>query len=410
MHARAAVLAAFGGLAIGVFSGISAAQTCTGWFPPDPTAGPLGTVNAITTFDPDGEGPLPEWIIFGGRFTVAGDVISPNVVAWDGAQFIPLPGLNGEVWSLKVFDADGGGPLPPRLYAGGSFGQPSSGFSVWNGESWQSTGANFLGQATVFTMEVYDEDGVGPNPPRLFLGGIFSIAPVTSAFNIARFDGTQLSSLPTGWFSGFLQYVHEMEVFDFDADGPEEPRLVLVGTFSFVQTPPLNNLNGIVTWNGQQFASLGSGLGVNNASSAALPAPRGILGFDPDRNGTAPPVLVAGNITPLLWGGTQTGWSPAEPPRHGRPCRNSGSSFHMCAPEKLSQSFWPSAASASTAVPTRYMLSLIRFRPARPGLSRPARRSVSASPPSSTQTAMARVAWNSSSAAWMLNFHLRPRH
>lgn len=48
---------------------------------------PFSSVNQATRWDPDGDGPLPAWLVLGGRFTRAANVNSMSVVAWDGGQW-----------------------------------------------------------------------------------------------------------------------------------------------------------------------------------------------------------------------------------------------------------------------------------------------------------------------------------
>jgi len=73
-----------------------------------------GSINALTVFD-DGGGPA---LYAGGDFTIAGGVAASHIAKWDGSSWSPLgSGMNLAVWALTVFD-DGGGRA---LYAGGPF-------------------------------------------------------------------------------------------------------------------------------------------------------------------------------------------------------------------------------------------------------------------------------------------------
>src|SRR5436190_18117419 len=60
---------------------------CGEWFPGDGIPGVNGSVYAVTTWDPDGAGPLFQWMVIGGTFTYAGDALVANIAAWDGQHW-----------------------------------------------------------------------------------------------------------------------------------------------------------------------------------------------------------------------------------------------------------------------------------------------------------------------------------
>jgi hypothetical protein len=83
---------------------------------------------ALCTFDPDGPGPMPELLIAGGGFSMAGGIPARNIAAWDGAQWSALgPGTIGSVRALTVWNN--------TLVAGGEFyyagGLASPGMAFW---------------------------------------------------------------------------------------------------------------------------------------------------------------------------------------------------------------------------------------------------------------------------------------
>jgi hypothetical protein len=91
-------------------------------------AGLDGAVFAMTTFDPDGPGPMPELLIAGGGFSMAGGTPARNIAAWDGAQWSALgPGTIGSVRALTVWNN--------QLVVGGDFfsagGLVSPGMAFW---------------------------------------------------------------------------------------------------------------------------------------------------------------------------------------------------------------------------------------------------------------------------------------
>ncbi len=149
-------------------------------------------VNAMEVFD-DGSGPL---LYVGGEFSGAGGTSVTNLIAWDGSTWTSV-GTNGEVRALEVFD-DGTGPA---LYAGGSFtragGMASNGIAKWDGASWSALGTGVMEGAssgTVRALEVFD----GGSGAELYVGGGFDTAGGVAASRLARWDGTNWSTVGAG--------------------------------------------------------------------------------------------------------------------------------------------------------------------------------------------------------------------
>jgi hypothetical protein len=145
-------------------------------------------VFVLTVFDDDGDGPNPPALYAGGWFTMAGGVPANNIAKWDGTSWSPLgQGVNDQVWDLAVFDDDGPGPRPPALYVGGYFttagGQPANRLARWDGSSWEPVGGGINGD--VEALAVFDDDGAGPHLPALFVGGLFTVAGTQPSENIA---------------------------------------------------------------------------------------------------------------------------------------------------------------------------------------------------------------------------------
>ncbi|MBM4108323.1 MAG: hypothetical protein FJ255_05850 [Phycisphaerae bacterium] len=96
-------------------------------------AGTVGPVRALASYD-DGSGPA---LYAAGTITSAGGAPVAAIARWKNGRWTPLgPGLTGgSVETLAVFDDDGPGPIPPALYAGGTFthagGAPSPFLARW---------------------------------------------------------------------------------------------------------------------------------------------------------------------------------------------------------------------------------------------------------------------------------------
>lgn len=197
-------------------------QTGTG-----PT-GIVGTVHASVAWDPDGAGPLPTRIAYGGAFTVAGDVAVKNIASYDPstATWSALgSGMNDVVFDLGV--ATNG-----DLLAAGNFtiagGTPANFVARWNGSSWAALGAGTT-QPAVALLARSNGD----------------IAIATDA-TIQQWNGSAWSNIPTGPMIG-LRRLAELTNGD----------LVVGGNFGSVGG---NSAIDVARWNGTAWSQIGSGI------------------------------------------------------------------------------------------------------------------------------------------------------
>jgi hypothetical protein len=169
------------------------------------------TVNALAAFD-DGTGPV---LIAGGQFTTAGGVAAKQIAKWNGTQWFELGNGIGTPPNEPVralFD-DG------TLYAAGNFttagGAAANRVAKWDGTEWSALGSGII-NCGVVALTVFD-DAVFPLPPSLALyaGGQFTSAGGGPVSNIAKWNGTQWSSVG----SGVNGVVWALTVFD-DGTGP----------------------------------------------------------------------------------------------------------------------------------------------------------------------------------------------
>jgi len=262
---------------------------------------PLGTgldggidpfVSALTTFDPDGDGPQPPQLIAGGFFDTAGGVSTLFIACWDGNSWQPVgSGTNYAVLALTTFDQDGPGGQQPQLFAGGAFteagGYPANYIARWDGASWLPLGAGM--QDWVWSLTSIDPDGAGAQPLQLFAGGAFTEAGGVPANRIACWDG--VSWMPLG--SGMNDTVSGLTSFDPDGAGAQPSQLFAGGAFTEAGGVPANR---IACWDGMSWMPLGSGM--NGTVS-------GLTTFDPDGAGPQTSQLFAGG------GFTEAGGHPA---------------------------------------------------------------------------------------------------
>jgi trimeric autotransporter adhesin len=271
---------------------VSAEAGCSGafgWLPGFGLPGMNGSVSALTVFD-DGLGGGPA-LYAGGQFTMVDGVPTNRIARWDGTSWSYVGtgsenGVNNIVLALTVFDDGLGGG--PALVAGGLFttagGVSANRIAKWNGTSWSSLGtgsANGMSNS-VRALTVFD-DGSGGGP-ALYAGGDFTTAGGVPANRIAKWNGTSWSSLGTGSTNGVSSLVFALTVFD-DGSG-SGPALYAGGSFT---TAGGVSANRIAKWNGTSWSSLGTGSanGVNSAVYA-------LTVFDDGSGGG--PALVAGGI------------------------------------------------------------------------------------------------------------------
>lgn len=295
----------------------------------------------MKSFD-DGSGPK---LYVGGFFQTAPSLgivpDSDGLVAWNGTTWsgvggglTPIAGqLAPSVESLCVFN-DGSGLA---LYVIGTFsaagGLPANGFAKWDGTNWTSLGSGFSYQGSPPpwrpTMVVFD-DGTGP---ALYVGGQFDHVNGVAAEGIARWNGTSWSALPgvppNSHLAPRCMTVHQ------DSTGSS---LYLASWALIGQV-----WTQVLKWDGRGLTGLGGGVISGNAWI--------VQSFD-DGQGRGPAVYVGG-VSLSGFGGNLPGHNIArwygdcthrvDPLCFGDgtfapcPCANYGASLHGCANSASSQ-------------------------------------------------------------------------
>ena len=221
--------------------GGAASGQCPQWLPFDTTPPDMRFgATALTTWDPDGGGPLDGGLLAGGQ-----GVNSENIVTvWDGSAWQSLGGWDAAYDEVNDFAVFGG-----ELFGAAGYnttgGTPLDTIRRWDGAEWQGVGGGLdatWGYAYAYAATVFDGE--------LIVGGYFDRAGGNVAHRIARWDGSSWRSLGAGInnhnVSGF---VNTLAVYNGE--------LIAAGAF---QRAGGSLIEQIARWDGDDWRSLGTGI------------------------------------------------------------------------------------------------------------------------------------------------------
>lgn len=235
------------------------------------TWGPLGTgtngpIYATLEFeDSQGKG-----LIAAGSFWSAGGQSANNIARWDGTTWSPLHwGVDSSARALLLHD-DGTGE---QLYVGGMFfsaggNSAAANLARWNGTTWSALPSTVNGP--VYSLCAHD-DGSGP---ALFVSGDFLQAGVASASRVARWNGSTWAPLGAGLNSR----AWAMASFD-EGSGSN---LWVGGDFSTAGGQPAKL---VARWDGAQWHPMANDLGGSSVNALKV--------FD---DGSGPALYAAGSV------------------------------------------------------------------------------------------------------------------
>lgn len=196
-------------------------------------------------------------IIACGEFDRVGHASISGIMRWDGTGWLPLgTGLSGNIQNtppllfphqLYVFDGE--------LYVVGNFrfagDTEVNGIAKWNGTQWSSLGDGFNG--TVYSITEYNG--------AIYAGGSFSQSGNLNLNSIAKWDGTQWISPGFGFISpsaNDFTFVHTLEVIDdllYVAGGLKQ---ILFDDNTMV------SCGGIIAYDGQNIDTFNGGVAGND--------------------------------------------------------------------------------------------------------------------------------------------------
>lgn len=158
---------------------------------------------AAVAHDFDGDGPQTPQIVVGGRFSRAGGVPARSVARFDGQNWFPLGNdgpyaLGPNFTDLASFDPDGAGPAAPILFGkrqdiGQGTTQPQ--IVRWDGTQWVTTGHAVKVNKLLSGFIEVDHDGPGPEPSRLYtVGGSLAYWNGSGWTNVVNDVGQSIAS------------------------------------------------------------------------------------------------------------------------------------------------------------------------------------------------------------------------
>jgi trimeric autotransporter adhesin len=240
-------------------TGFAARWDGVGWNLMGPGCGADGSVESIAP-GRDASGAIQFYA--GGNFWSASCAIANYVAAYDGNKWIPLGGgMNQGVKAVASVRDSLGNVL---VYAGGSFtvagAASTKHVAMWDGVQWSALSGGISGAVNTLASCCSPSGSV-----NLYAGGSFTSAGYHAASNIARWDGSDWSSLGDG-LNGTVQVI---------ALSPDGSTLYAGGSFTTAGGQPANH---IAMWDGVSWHPLGDGVSGTVQDITIASGPQGIAG------------------------------------------------------------------------------------------------------------------------------------
>jgi hypothetical protein len=191
----------------------------------------------------------------GGAFTQAGGVEVNRVANWTGSEWASLGvgasnGVNSSVNAIAVAGSN--------IYVGGYFteagGEPANYVARWNGSVWESLGSGIGDGINLSVVQALAVSG-----GDVYVGGVFARAGDVAVNNIARWSGSNWSSVGAGMENGVDSAVNALAVVNND--------LYVGGFFTYAGSLQARQ---VARWNGSAWASLSNGISMAGAVYPAI--------------------------------------------------------------------------------------------------------------------------------------------
>ncbi len=198
----------------------------------------------------------------GGSFTNVGGVLCTNLVIWNGSSWVAWGNANDVVRDVI---SDG-----VNVYVSGDFtnvsGVAASRIAKWNGVAWSALGEGVKGfgvsAAPSISRMAFGSDG------RLYVAGNFNILGSAGASHVGAWDGTNWFGLGGKASKGMTHFLGSVQ--SLLAVGTN---LYAGGVFTEAGDLVVNS---IARWNGTNWSTLGSGL-TGTFTTGVAPSGRGLL-------------------------------------------------------------------------------------------------------------------------------------
>lgn len=234
-----------------------AAQCGTQWLAGEGVPGVDGLVTSLTVWDEDGAGPLPQRLVLAGDFRLAGGALATRIAAYEpvsGAWASLGGGVDGQVSALTTTPNG-------DLIAGGYFrtagSVAASAVARWNGRAWAGLGPGLNGGVKAATAL--------PNGD-VIVGGWFTAAGSVPAYGVARWDGAAWWGM-AGGMNGPVEALVTLPNGDVIAGGRFSGAAGVGASY-------------IARWDGTAWSPLGSGMNAPVVALAALPGGDVLAGGD----------------------------------------------------------------------------------------------------------------------------------
>ncbi len=233
-----------------------ASAQCTGAWVASPISqtGFDRRVTVLHWWDADGAGPLPGSVVAGGDVNLSGTTALGYLARFDADGWTNIgTGMNGSVNTFTTLQTG-------ELVAGGSFstagGTPAARIAKWDGAAWSAYGSGM--NSTVWTLATRASG-------ELWAGGWFGTAGnAPSTRSLARWTGSAWASIAAGAPNDWVWAIVRMPNGD----------MIAAGAFSTINSVPRAK---IARWNGTDWSNVGGGVTTGSEIYELFVMPNGDL-------------------------------------------------------------------------------------------------------------------------------------